>query len=238
MLCVGWTGPLPSLLDGWHNAPLWSSIHGYAAPYHRITCTFVQTTCSSSTPAHCHELSTRHFAYKIHIHWGQSPARPHTPCTHSAKHMSWLAADQVHTQPACIIQLGPGRHSGKWQQWQATHPLRLDASLMQTADGRARGASVLAPLDGLDVDALLDHLPERAHLAQLLHVRDRQHHRAVHLGLRREPPKPKPGAPQASSEGCPFQVPPAGRRLRVPYQRAATARAVQVELAGAIRVSY
>lgn len=138
MFCVGWTGPLPSLLDGWHNAPLWSSIHGYAAPYHRITCTFVQTTCSSSTPAHCHELSTRHFAYKIHIHWGQSPARPHTPCTHSAKHMSWLAADQVHTQPACITQLGPGRHSGKWQQWQATHPLRLDASLMQTADGRAR----------------------------------------------------------------------------------------------------
>jgi hypothetical protein len=40
---------------------------------------------------------------------------------------------------------------------------------------------VLAPLDGLEVDALLDHLPQGAHLAQLGHVVHRQLHRAVHL---------------------------------------------------------
>ena len=46
--------------------------------------------------------------------------------------------------------------------------------------------SMLCPLDGLDVDAVLEHLPERAHLPQPPHLPHRPGHRVVHLLLRRE----------------------------------------------------
>mmetsp|Transcript_11703 Transcript_11703/g.37170 ORF Transcript_11703/g.37170 Transcript_11703/m.37170 type:complete len:405 (-) Transcript_11703:257-1471(-) len=50
---------------------------------------------------------------------------------------------------------------------------------------------VLRPLDGLDVDTLLDHLPQRAHFAQLLHVLHGEVHRAVHLVVRGKAADPK-----------------------------------------------
>ena len=47
---------------------------------------------------------------------------------------------------------------------------------------------MLCPLDGLDVDAVLEHLPQRRHLPQPLHLPHRPRDRVVHLLLRREPP--------------------------------------------------
>ena len=58
----------------------------------------------------------------------------------------------------------------------------------------APGSSVLAPLDGLEVDTLLDHLPQRRHLPQLLHVLRGQLDRLVHLLNRREPTQSVPDA--------------------------------------------
>eukprot|EP00191_Tetraselmis_sp_GSL018_P001362 CAMPEP_0177596546 /NCGR_PEP_ID=MMETSP0419_2-20121207/11152_1 /TAXON_ID=582737 /ORGANISM="Tetraselmis sp., Strain GSL018" /LENGTH=381 /DNA_ID=CAMNT_0019088489 /DNA_START=305 /DNA_END=1451 /DNA_ORIENTATION=- len=49
--------------------------------------------------------------------------------------------------------------------------------------------SVLRPLDALQVDALLHHLPQRAHLPQLVHVGDRRLDGSVDLLLGAEPPK-------------------------------------------------
>ena len=51
--------------------------------------------------------------------------------------------------------------------------------------------SVLRPLDGLDVDAVLEHLPERRHLPQPPHLPHRPGHSVVDLLLRREPTDPE-----------------------------------------------
>jgi len=50
---------------------------------------------------------------------------------------------------------------------------------------------VLAPLNALDVNALLHHLPQRAHLAQLLNMLHCQGDRAVHLSLGGKPAQAK-----------------------------------------------
>ena len=49
--------------------------------------------------------------------------------------------------------------------------------------GDARAASMLAPLDGLEVNALLDEVPEGAHLPELSHVLHSQRYGTVHLRL-------------------------------------------------------
>lgn len=45
---------------------------------------------------------------------------------------------------------------------------------------------VLRPLDALDVDALLHHLPQRAHGPEAVDVERERFHREVDLLLRRE----------------------------------------------------
>ena len=69
---------------------------------------------------------------------------------------------------------------------------------------------VLAPLDGLDVDALLHHLPQWAHLAQLLHMRHRKRDRAVHLFCRCEAPQAEPAAPGVTSRLTAYSTLPEG----------------------------
>lgn len=51
---------------------------------------------------------------------------------------------------------------------------------------------LLRPLDGLEVDALLNHLPQRAHVPQTLHVLLAQVNSEIYLLLRREAAQPKP----------------------------------------------
>ena len=42
---------------------------------------------------------------------------------------------------------------------------------------------MLRPLDGLQIDPLLDQVPQGAHVSQLLHVLHSQGHSAIHLGF-------------------------------------------------------
>lgn len=46
---------------------------------------------------------------------------------------------------------------------------------------------MLRPVNGIDVNAFLYHLPQRAHIAQLLHSCDYLLNNEVDLSLRREP---------------------------------------------------
>jgi hypothetical protein len=75
-----------------------------------------------------------------------------------------------------------------WQQFAmhslfaATHTERRTHACTPRQQPRT-AASVLRPLDGLEVDALLHHLPQRAHLAQLGHMRHRLLNSTLHLSI-------------------------------------------------------
>lgn len=47
-------------------------------------------------------------------------------------------------------------------------------------------SSVLSPVDGININTLLHHLPERAHVTQPLHGRDYFSDDKIYLRLRRE----------------------------------------------------
>ncbi len=51
---------------------------------------------------------------------------------------------------------------------------------------------MLRPLYALDVDSILEHLPQRAHLAQPVDLHHHPLHRVVHLLLRGETTQAKP----------------------------------------------
>lgn len=53
---------------------------------------------------------------------------------------------------------------------------------------------MLGPLDGFEVDAVLDHVPQGGHLAELFDARHRLLDRHVHLLLRREAAEAVPDA--------------------------------------------
>mmetsp|Transcript_24568 Transcript_24568/g.44306 ORF Transcript_24568/g.44306 Transcript_24568/m.44306 type:complete len:241 (-) Transcript_24568:117-839(-) len=55
--------------------------------------------------------------------------------------------------------------------------------------------SILTPLNRLQINSLLHHLPQRTHLPQPMHMLIQQIQQKVHLGLRRKPPNTKPQTP-------------------------------------------
>lgn len=80
-------------------------------------------------------------------------------------------------QHCCISNTSAGKGSPNCPS------LSIAYSITAPTQGADARPLVLGPLDGLDVNALLHHLPQRGHLTQLVHVRDLQTDEKVHMVL-------------------------------------------------------